>query len=107
MNSGQRRPKPQTEIRFRIDRKTDRNGKTYWLGWTDAPAMLDLRECSFFIFVGDRPEVCIRKREDPPQEHRGSYDSEEYEEDDDYDDDDDDDEYDDDDGNDGPKEESR
>jgi hypothetical protein len=50
--------------------------------------MLDLRECSFFIFVGDRPEVCIRKREDPPQDQRGSYDSEEYEDDDDeYDDD--------------------
>jgi hypothetical protein len=28
------------------------------------PADLDLRECTFFIFVGDNPEVCIRRRQD-------------------------------------------
>lgn len=59
-----RRPRPQTEIRFPIEARKDKYGKTYYLGWTDAPAQLDLNNCAFFIFVGDSPEVCIRKRQD-------------------------------------------
>ena len=62
--SGNRRQSPQTEIRFPIERRTDKHRKQYWLGKTDMPADLDLRECTFFIFVGDNPEVCIRRRQE-------------------------------------------
>jgi hypothetical protein len=95
--SGQKRRRPQTEIRFPIERRTDQHKRQYWIGWTDAPADLDLRECTFFIFVGDNPEVCIRRRQDV-RETRGGESREdrqdgcddeglpEYDEDDGYDD---------------------
>lgn len=70
-SSGTRNRRPQTEIRFPIEQRTDRHRKKYWLGWTDAPATLDLRDCAFFIFVGDNPEVCIRRRDDVKEERRG------------------------------------
>jgi hypothetical protein len=35
------------------------------------PADLDLRECTFFIFVGDNPEVCIRRRQDVRDDDQG------------------------------------
>lgn len=63
----QERNRPQTEIRFPIEARTDKYNNTYYLGWTDAPAQLDLSDCSFFIFLGDNPEVCIRKRRDPTE----------------------------------------
>jgi hypothetical protein len=58
------RPRPQTEIRFPIEPRTDKYGDTYYLGWTDAPVQLDMNNCAFFIFLGDDPEVCIRRRQD-------------------------------------------
>jgi hypothetical protein len=61
---GSERNRPQTEIRFPIEARKDKYGDTYYLGWTDAPAQLDLSDCAFFIFLGDDAEVCIRKRRD-------------------------------------------
>jgi hypothetical protein len=62
--SSQERRRPQTEIRFPIEARQDKYDETYYIGWTDAPAQLDMSDCAFFIFLGEEPEVCIRKRRD-------------------------------------------
>ena len=50
-----------TDIVLKLMKKTDAYGHTYHLARCDAPVLLDLRECTIFVFTGDNPEISIRK----------------------------------------------
>ena len=55
-------PEPQrTDVRIRLIPKEDRNGNTYHIARCDAPILLDLSECTIFVFTGDSPEISIRR----------------------------------------------
>ena len=62
-----------TDIVLKLMKKTDAYGNTYHLARCDAPVLLDLRECTIFVFTGDNPEISIRKtRVRLKQTHRQS-----------------------------------
>jgi hypothetical protein len=50
-----------TDIVLKLMKKTDAHGDTYHMARCDAPILLDLRECTIFVFTGDNPEISIRK----------------------------------------------
>jgi hypothetical protein len=65
MTSGnRRRRRPRDEITIQLTSREDRDGKTYYVAWPDAPATINLQECVLFVFVSDRPAIAIRRKED-------------------------------------------
>lgn len=57
------------DVTFRLRPKRDRNGATYYIASLDAPLMLDLQKCTFFVFTnGENPEVSIRTTREEPRE---------------------------------------
>lgn len=55
-------PEPQrTDVRIRLIPKEDRNGNIYHIARCDAPVLLDLAECTIFVFTGETPEISIRR----------------------------------------------
>ncbi len=50
-----------TDVTMKLIPKVDKNGHTYHIARTDAPLLLDLRECTFFVFTGENPEISIRR----------------------------------------------
>jgi len=50
-----------TDVTLKLMPKTDRAGHTYHIARCDAPILLDLRECTIFVFTGDNPEISIRR----------------------------------------------
>lgn len=50
-----------TEVSIRLIPKKDKNGQTYHIARCDAPVMLDLSQCTLFVFTGDMPQITIRK----------------------------------------------
>jgi hypothetical protein len=57
------------DVTFKLRAKRDRYGATYYIASLDAPLMLDLSRCTFFVFTnGDNPEVSIRTTREEPRE---------------------------------------
>jgi len=58
-------PAPQrTDVRIRLIPKEDKHGQKYHLARCDAPILVDLSECTIFVFTGDNPELSIRRTRD-------------------------------------------
>lgn len=52
-------------ITIKLVPRVDKNNATYHIARTDAPVLLDLSKCTFFVFTREKPELCIvRTRED-------------------------------------------
>jgi hypothetical protein len=49
-----------TEVTIRLIPKKDKNGQTYHIARCDAPVMLDLSQCTIFVFTGDMPQSSFR-----------------------------------------------
>jgi len=59
---GDAQPEPQrTDVRIRLIPKRDRNDQVYHIARCEAPILLNLAECTIFVFTGDNPELSIRK----------------------------------------------
>jgi len=50
-----------TDVTIKLIPKLDKNGDTYHVARCDAPILIDLRECTIFIFTSDNPMMSIRR----------------------------------------------
>lgn len=50
-----------TDITIKLIPKIDKNGDTYHIARCDAPVLVDLRECTIFIFTSNDPMLSIRR----------------------------------------------
>ena len=50
-----------TDVTIKLIPKKDRHGATYHIARCDAPVLVDLRECTFFIFTSKDPMISIRR----------------------------------------------
>ena len=50
-----------TDVTIKLIPKIDKHGQTYHIARCDAPVLVDLRECTIFIFTGKEPMMSIRK----------------------------------------------
>lgn len=50
-----------TDVTIKLIPKKDKNGNTYHIARCDAPVLVDLRECTIFIFAGESPMMSIRR----------------------------------------------
>jgi hypothetical protein len=50
-----------SEVTIRLIPKKDKNRQTYHIARCDAPMLLDLSQCTIFVFTGDMPQITIRK----------------------------------------------
>jgi len=50
-----------TDVTLRLIPKYDKNDDLYHIARCDAPMLLDLRECTIFVFTGDNPMISIRR----------------------------------------------
>ena len=50
-----------TDVTIKLIPKLDKNGETYHVARCDAPILVDLRECTIFIFTGESPMMSIRR----------------------------------------------
>ena len=66
-----------TDIVLKLMKKTDTHGNTYHMARCDAPILLDLRECTIFVFTGDNPEISIRKTRVRPKQSRRQFERDE------------------------------
>ena len=66
-----------TDIVLKLMKKTDSNGHTYHMARCDAPVLLDLRECTIFVFTGDNPEISIRKTRVRPKQPQRQFERDE------------------------------
>jgi len=62
MNTSSPQDEPsKTDVTIKLIPKVDKNGDTYHIARCDAPILLDLRECTIFIFAGENPMMSIRR----------------------------------------------
>jgi hypothetical protein len=59
-----------TDVTLKLIPKKDKHGNTYHIARTDAPILLDLRECTIFVFTRDQPELSIRRTKLSPGQKR-------------------------------------
>ena len=50
-----------TDVTIKLIPKKDKHGATYHVARCDAPILVDLRECTIFIFTSDSPLMSIRR----------------------------------------------
>lgn len=50
-----------TDVTIKLIPKVDKHGQTYHIARCDAPIMVDLRECTIFIFTSKDPMISIRR----------------------------------------------
>lgn len=54
---------PRDDLTIKMHPRKDKYGHTYYIVRPDAPVLLNLQECTIFIFTHDKPEISIRGRE--------------------------------------------
>lgn len=55
-------PEPShTDVVLKLVKRTDAAGQTYHIARCDAPILVDLSQCTLFVFTGERPEISIRR----------------------------------------------
>lgn len=52
------------EISIPLKDRIDKNGNCYFIAWPDPPVTLNLEQCVFFVFTGDKPQISIRRKHD-------------------------------------------